>query len=141
MSSTLDDLAQTLPNGFHDAELTHLSVDYARGEVRLGLMIWIGEMSDETSGREAYRPAIVTVSGLVLLLIDPPCEGYPFGEPGAVRIDGGPGQPATSRSELPGIPDDAFLYWFFVDDWNAFIRVAARHATLEWTGAPRIGPG
>jgi hypothetical protein len=33
---TLSDLQTTLPNGFHDAKLSALAIDYANGEVRCG---------------------------------------------------------------------------------------------------------
>jgi hypothetical protein len=41
-------------------------------------------------------------------------------------IDAGPGQPSKSVVQLPELPPDWFLHWFFVNEWNGFIRVAAR---------------
>jgi hypothetical protein len=39
---TLDELAVSLPNGFHDAELKTLALDYERREARLVLDLWSG---------------------------------------------------------------------------------------------------
>jgi hypothetical protein len=47
-------------------------------------------------------------------------------------IDGGEGQPSTSAIELPPLPKDSFLWWFFVNEWSSFIRLAALQATFRW---------
>ena len=68
---TFDDLAISLPNGFHDAELKSIMIDYTRREARLILDIWV---ADDVSmeEREAYRPAEVTLSGLLFWVSEPP---------------------------------------------------------------------
>ena len=40
--------------------------------------------------------------------------------------------------KLPSIPDNAFVNWIFVSDWNAFIYVAAQEATLKWLGEKMV---
>ena len=57
---TLDELARTLPNGFHDAEVSTATLDYARGEARLILDVWIGDMEAPAKERETYRLAELT---------------------------------------------------------------------------------
>ena len=125
----MDDVERLLPNGFHDAILRRLSVDYEARVLRLEIELWIGDMNKERC--EIYRPGRVTVTGLGFLVIDNPRSGDgPIS--GALTIDGGAGQPATSVIALPPLPSGAFLYWLFVNEWNGFIRFAGQSAELEW---------
>jgi hypothetical protein len=128
----MDEVERLLPNGFHDALLRRLSVDYEASVLRLEIEFWIGDMADEER-REIYRPGRVTVTGLGFLIIDNPCKGDgPF--TGKLWIDGGAGDPETSAVPLPPPESGAFRYWLFVDEWNGFIRFAGRSAGLEWLG-------
>jgi hypothetical protein len=36
--------------------------------------------------------------------------------------------------QRPGVtlPEGSFAYWFFVNNWNSFIHVAAMDAQFEW---------
>jgi len=43
---TLEELNTSLPNGFHDAELTSFRVDYLKRELVLDLNIWLGGMDE-----------------------------------------------------------------------------------------------
>src|SRR6266446_6791689 len=55
---TFNELDRTLPNGFHDVELRHFSMDYVNRTLIFDLVVWIGRMEDEQA-RELYRPATV----------------------------------------------------------------------------------
>ncbi len=129
---TLDGLAASLPNGFHDAELMTIAIDFIKREVRLTLDIWIGDDKE----REAYRQAEVTLSGLIFWVSEAPDSRYPYGEPRSLRIDAGSLTELhpEKRPTLPSIPQSAFSNWLFVVDWNAFIYVAAEDACLKWRG-------
>jgi hypothetical protein len=37
---------------------------------------------------------------------------------------------------VAGVPDDHFTFGFFVQDWNSCIYLAAKEASLEWSGEP-----
>lgn len=41
--------------------------------------------------------------------------------------------PSTSFIDMRSLPDGCFLHWFFVKEWNALLRVAARNAAWRWT--------
>jgi hypothetical protein len=131
---TLEELSQSLPNGFHDAELMSFSVNLALRTAELDLELWVPE--GETDELESYRRGRVYLSGLECLAIEPPHQNYPFSDPGPVSIDDGPGDPQRSGVTLPKTAGPH--HWFFVSDWNAFILVAARDARLEWTGAKYV---
>ena len=131
---TLDELDQTLPNGFHDSEIRSLRVDYLKRRVALELAVWLGDMERKDAPREAYRDGELTLDGLQFLAIEPPDPRYPFAEHNPLRVDltGG-----ASKSEVPAvgrIATDCFVASFFVVDWNSHIHVAARNATIEWKG-------
>lgn len=139
MTTTLDDLSATLPNGFHDAELQRLLIDYTKREAKIIADIWIADMT--TDQREAYRLAEITLSGLLFWVSEPPDAKYPFDATGGERIDVGPLTELSNKSslKLPPIPDGAFANWVFLTEWNAFIYVAAREATLKWLGERTSG--
>ena len=70
---TFEELARTLPNGFHDAELWRFEMDYGRRRLQFDLDLWIGD--DGAGARELYRPARVTLDQVAFLVIEPPVWG------------------------------------------------------------------
>ncbi len=129
---TLDELDALLPNGLHDAKLGTVAIDFAERTVRLDLDIWVGD--DEE--REAYRRAQVILSGLLFWVSDPPDPSYSITSPGPLRIEVGPltDKLPEKQPALPSVPPDAFANWLYVRDWNTFIYVAAKDASLTWLG-------
>jgi hypothetical protein len=136
---TPDEIAASLPNGFHDAELKSLAIDYVKREARLILDMWIGEMQPEEE-RETYRLAEFTLSDLLFWVTEPPHPDYPFKEAGAQRIDMGALETLPQRDavKLPPLPQEYFGNWIFVVSWNAFIYFAAKNSELKWLGVPTI---
>jgi hypothetical protein len=135
MAQSLDHLADSLPNGFHDAQLKAIAIDYTALEARLSLNILVGDPDAVTEeDREAYRSAEVRLSGLIYFVIEAPDARYPYDNPGTLRIDVSRMQELTGplSVSLPPLPETAFANWLFVNDWNAFIYVAARTAQFEW---------
>lgn len=127
--ATLAAISAELPNGFHDAELCRFDVDYERAELVMALNV---DVSDpDVSDDPEYRPLQLSFSGLAFMAIDPPRSTTALSAPKALWIDAGDGQPSTSPVELPPLPESCFLCWFFVSEWSAFIRVAARDAKLR----------
>lgn len=129
---TLDELAISLPNGLHDAELHKCTIDYAARSVELVLKLWVGKSEQ----MELYRPAIINLTGLHFWIIEPPNSDKLADETWLV-ID--TGEVSTLKStpaiHLPGVPKTAFVNWIYVRQWNAFIYVAAETADHRWTGA------
>ncbi len=140
---TLHELAMTLPNGFHDAEVSDFTIDYLRRELRLMMRVWI-EM-EGTPEDETYRTAMLTLSGLLACVIEPPnCDRTewalkPAGVAHPIRIDTfaldmmkrPPAfEPPDARAE------GAFTDGIYVFDWNSYIFVTAMAASLDWLAAP-----
>jgi hypothetical protein len=139
---TLDELDRTLSNGFHDAEVSSIELNYIANTATFRLSLWVGFMGDPQRHRETYQDAILKVTGLCFCTIGPPDPNYRFlpgGRP--IVVDGDPAK-ADHLPELPALseklPKSAWCYRFFVTDWNAFIQIAAQDAEIEYVGAPRI---
>jgi hypothetical protein len=134
---TLDELARTLPNGFHDAEVTTVTIDYERHELLLRMRVWLGGVDSPDS--ELYRTAVVTLSGLLFCVIEPPNPRYPYRDAGALTIDTGTVEslPSPPETDLPDqTPEGAFTNWIFVGEWNSFIYASAIEAGLVWVDEP-----
>jgi hypothetical protein len=126
-------LGKTLHNGFHDAELHRLEMDYVRRRLKLELVVWIGHMGD-VAARELYRPARVTLADVAFLVIEPPDADSPSLEGGPVVIDTGEGLPRQSASLLPEQPSGTVITWMYIEELNRFLLFAAGSAVLEWIG-------
>jgi hypothetical protein len=107
---TFEEVAASLPNGFHDAELQRFEMDYVHRTLRFDLVIWIGDM-DDSRRRERYRPARLTLDDVAFLVIEPPDINYPWLKAGPIRIDAGEGQPHQSSSTLPVAPAGTRTTW------------------------------
>lgn len=122
----LFDLAESLPNGLHDAELRRVSVDYVERTATLEIEIWV---ADTDTPRELYRLARITLSGLVYFAIEPPDHSYPFRDAGAVTVD-------LSVPEKPFVEgyESESAFRLFISEFNSFIYADAPVAELEWLG-------
>jgi hypothetical protein len=135
---TLDELDNTLPNGFHDAEIFSYEVDFVEATAKFHLNLLVGWPEDPAEERQKYQEATVVVSGLCFLSIDPPSSTYPFlpdGKPICVSSDPADADTLQSLPDLAAkFPGSTWCYRFFVHDWNAFIHIAARDAQVTWVG-------
>jgi hypothetical protein len=130
---TIEQIELDLPDGFHDAKLCKLDVDYERGEA---VMTIRAEVSNHhVTAETEYRRGELRIRGVRFLSMDVPRS---ISEPRLLWLDAGSGQPSTSPVELPPLPSNCFLHWFFVNEWNGFIRLAASNAQFRWVdgGSP-----
>jgi len=127
------EVAASLPNGFHDAELQRFEMDYVHRTLRFDLLVWIGDM-DDPRRRELYRQARLTLDDVAFLVIEPPDVTYPWLKAGRIRIDAGEGQPPQSSSTLPVAPAGSRTTWMYIGELNRFLLFSAGNASLEWTG-------
>jgi hypothetical protein len=134
-STNLNDIENSLPNGFHDALLEGVSIDFVSKKAKLDLKMSIGNPDAETrEGREAYKKAELHFHDLLYFVIDPP-ENLEFFNGKDLRIDAGDAtDERNSRSPKPliALPKNAFAYWFFIVEANSFIHIAAMSASLRW---------
>ncbi len=137
---TIDELAQTLPNGFHDAEVDSIRIDYVRREIEMEMHIWVGDVSSaDFNERECYCLATLTLSGLRYCCIEPPDSCYPYQKSRSITVDTRAVESLTKPPQTQ-LPDSThrvgFTNWFFVQQWNSFIYVSAQTARLTWRAEP-----
>lgn len=135
---TLEDISRSMPNGFHDAELVRLEADFSGRKLQLTMNIDVsapGEHSDEH-----FRRAEVKLSGVCYWFLESPDHHYkPWLQDQTLAVNG-----YVTKSEpkilerfpaelLNATPATAFLYSFFIDDWNTFLHIAAESAECSWS--------
>ena len=132
----LEQLVDSLPNGFHDAKLENINLDYVSRRATLQMQLLIGVPDGETQEeRETYKPAEVHLSEVLYFVIEAPDSNYKY--PTSKELDIDAGRADEKSAPTPPIPLDQLpagisAYWFFVSDWNSFIHVAAMGARLHW---------
>ena len=127
--TTLNEIEQSLPSGFHDSSISSVRIDYVQRTAELEMELWFAGPLDEDP--EQYRPATLSISDLIYFVIEPP--GPPNSSHDAPSlVDGGSAELERAAFRLPEpLPAGAFTYWFFVSNWNSFIHVAALTADLK----------
>ncbi|HEV2468495.1 MAG TPA: hypothetical protein VGS78_04830 [Candidatus Sulfotelmatobacter sp.] len=140
---TLEELANTLPSGFHDSALKKLSIDYERRTLRLDVSLKVGNSDGPLEQRNDVRDACIEISGLLFFVVDPPSTdiGYDVKSPGELWIVDGyetrliPEFAKTiTRDLMEALPTQAFVHSFFINEWNSYIHIAARDCALKWAG-------
>jgi hypothetical protein len=134
-SMTIAKIEATLTNGFHDAFLERLSLDYMRCEARLDVSVWTGDLDAHSEElREARRKGVLTVTGLLYCVMDPPdARSFRQEAEGLWIADSGSVDNAGLSAKLPHpLPEGAFAHYFFINDWNAFIILVAKDAHFDW---------
>ena len=130
---TFEQLEDLLPNGFHDAQIEKVAVDYAQRSASIVMQLLIG--TPDSIDRDEYRRATLNISGLGYVAIEPPDPTYPFMRSGAaLNVAGYPEDREKFPLDAlqPMMPKDITCYRFFVHDWNAFIHIAAKEIQLSW---------
>lgn len=137
---TLAEINHSLPNGFHDAEITKFVWDFAAESAVFDIDLLIG--GPETEDREERRAGRLELKGILFIAIDPPypreLDPRPYKASGALQIDG----VVTDEKILevlpklkPELPADTEIFSFYVVNSNSFIHIAAAEATLVWRDA------
>lgn len=87
---TFEEAEAVVPNGFHDAQIESLYVDYKTGTLSLSMKLWVGELG--TPSAEEYAVAELRVNRLLFCSIGSPDPRYPYVPDGdALDVDGADG--------------------------------------------------
>jgi hypothetical protein len=126
----LRELTDDLPWGLHDAHLERLELDWPQAAASLTVRFAMSERQDlDRRGR-------IDLTGLVFCAIDPPeiapDRSYVPTPKDGLWLNDGEGVAPGAKGTYPSVPKGCFLHWFFVHQWNRFIHVCAREATLVW---------
>jgi len=132
---TLKDIEESLPNGLHDAQVRRVEIDYEERTAKFLLLLWTGDLSSDEEGiRERYEKGELIIRNFIYCVIEPPDPTYPYAKATTITIGAGSAteEPIITETRLPQeLPEGAFAYWFFVNEWNSFIHIAAMDASLK----------
>jgi len=130
---TFEELDQRFPNGFVDARITGLSLDYQNRTAKVFLNL--RGNPPESPNRDEYRRATLLLNGFYYFVIEAPDADHLWYPQRTIQVNGH----AEDDSQFPifGLvkskqPGDAFCCRFYVHDWNSFIHIAAKDAQLSW---------
>lgn len=130
---TIAEIEQALPNGFHDAEIRTIRLDYVNRTASMEVSIWMDDLDVSPEFQELYRDGVLEFEGLQSAILDPPDPRYPFAREEPLWVDLEDGPPDPPIPALAKLPQGSFVARFFVRDWNSWVTVAAKSASLRWT--------
>jgi len=130
---TIEEIERTLPNGFHDAEISTIRLDYVDRTASMEVSIWMDDLDVQPGYEELYRDAVLEFAGMQCAILDPPDASYRFAEAEPLWVDRDPRPPDPPIAAFARLPQGSFVARFFVRDWNSWVTVAARSASLRWT--------
>jgi len=126
---TIEELENKFPNGFHDAHLVGMTVDFPAESIRIEL-----DVDCDDPDPNVYTRIKVRLTGLSLFIVEPPDLRISLSYGDTIGTCGD----KTSDKMLPGletysknVPAGSFFYSFFLNHWNCFVHVAATNAELE----------
>ena len=126
---TIEELEDKFPNGFHDAHLVGMTVDFPFASACVELDVDCDDPDPNFYTRIKFR-----LTGLSLFVVEPPDIriSLSYGE----TLDASGYE--TSDKMLPNLesyrknaPAGSFFYSFFMNHWNCFIHLAAMNVELE----------
>jgi len=135
---TIDTISDSLPNGFHDADICSIHIDYVKEEALF--LIDIDLSSPEEKVEAPSRQGELKLTGLLYCVIEPPSGSYSkeyiCGEDKLwIVSDSSDFSVLKNCPKLPEpLPDNSFRHWFFISSHNCFIYVAAMDASFRWKG-------
>src|SRR5690242_1987239 len=81
---SLEEIDESLPNGFHDAQLVGLEIDYLHKIAVFKTNVLIGLPDEPVELRDRYRLGTLRFPGVSFVVVDPPAATSAFLRPGAV---------------------------------------------------------
>ncbi|MGI4788352.1 MAG: hypothetical protein ACRYFS_05825 [Janthinobacterium lividum] len=124
---------------FHDVQISRISVDYIKRQAEFEFTIPVGwwNSPNRRGLTEGELKGTLLFTKLLYFVMEPPAANYPYEDSIGIEITSeGPATPQSIGqayiSRLPqDLPPEAFLHYFFVNEWNAFIFVAATNAVFR----------
>ncbi len=133
---TFEEFDSKYANGFDDAEITGLTVDYKNRTVTIHLNLRRNSPGSPTA--HEYTKATLHLVRFYYLSVEPPdADHLHYPSQSKITVDGLSEDPtvfppfAKLKEKLPV---GAFCCRFYVHDWNSFIHVAAQNAEFFWSG-------
>ena len=132
---SLEEIDESLPNGFHDAKLVGLEIDYVHQIAVFETNVLIGLPDEPVEIRDRYRLGTLRFSGVSFIVVDPPAANSAFLQPGAATFSWSRLDAAESPHMAALMPSDSNVqaYSFYVQKWYSSIHLAARDVGFVWS--------
>ncbi len=131
---TFEEIEEKLPNGFHDAKIRNIGMDFVGLSLAVEMELHASEHGDPD--RERYRRGTLRLGSPCLFFIEPPDPRYPFVPDGVpLNVDGDSvkiGQNSGLDRLIPVLPQNSSLYRFFLEEWNSFIYLGGGNVEFSW---------
>jgi hypothetical protein len=119
----------------HDSTITTIFTDYVARKAIFTIEINIGNIEVE-SERETRATGILTFEQLQYFVAESPDGHHNFDNSIGLTVSGdGSLQDTKFKTALPILPvvdDDAFVHWFYINEWNSSIFISAKNVTFTW---------
>jgi hypothetical protein len=128
---TLAEISNTVPNGFHDAELLELNISYVQRQITLRFGLFVG-LPVLPTREERERVALVTVlvQDFQFCIIEPPTGALVLDEHDLSTVDDR--QYEQDNASLPKLAEGMFRFSFYAFNWTASIHLAAKSASMAF---------
>lgn len=126
---TIDEIGDTLPNGFHDSDVVGINIDFVKETAEF--LIEVDLCSPYEEVEIASRNGVMKLMGLHYLVFEPPSHAL-GGSKLWLTADSSDFSRLKEPPSLPSIPESSFQHWFFDSNHNCFIYVAAMGASFSW---------
>jgi hypothetical protein len=131
---TLEEINRELPNGFHDAGIRKIDLDFINPLIVVSMDIWVGQLGGPDP--DCCRSGTLKILSPYLFFIEPPNPKYHFIPKGKAFIVDGDSikvglSPEVDRL-LPVLPPNATVYRFFLEEWNSFLYLAGASVEFSW---------
>jgi hypothetical protein len=137
---TFEELDRRYDNGFVDAEITSVTIDYQSRTATLQMNLRGNQAA--SPNKQKYDRAVLAVHGFYYFAIEPPdTDHLSYGKRSEITVDGFPEDPGRFplfEHMKTTLPIGAFCCRFFVHDWNSFIHIAAPNAEFSWAAGTDV---
>ena len=134
--NVFDDILDNLPNGFHDALLKSVFVNYEADEIVLSLDVCVGTPDDPIlERRDEYKPGKLEFFGIQFFISEAPNRTSIFQNEAKPMIDieGIETLPDNLRPNLPTVNrNDFFAVWVYLNNFNSFLYICAQSAKFTF---------
>jgi hypothetical protein len=131
---TFDDLDARFPNGFVDAEITGVSLDYQTRTATIELNLRADAIGSPLTNE--FRKAVLTIRAFYYFSVEAPDKEHLFYPLHSKIVVDGLSEDSNSfplfRKLIEKVPANAFCCRFYVHDWNSFIHVAGPDAEFTY---------
>jgi hypothetical protein len=130
---TLEQLEQLLPNGLHDAILHSFARDLVKETFVLKVGILVGLPNDPGELQNRYLDAVITFTGVKLLIVECPAASSAFFTRSSVFFSIAQSDPGVFTPEIVShLPFETNRYSLYVLDWESCIHLTATEIAFEW---------